>query len=146
MIISTNSKSLKRGITKCLSDDFVKHENKPGIRTVKADIFNHLHWLWLNNYTVILRDKHFRKAARICPMLEHRLVSITKQTESNSLRNSQLIWSGENSNVLPTILNLANSQDMSKVATIVFGDGGIPKLPNSRGFDELLIFHITDMD
>ena len=140
------SKSLKRGIVKCLSDDVVKHENKPGIKTVNADIFNHLHWLWLNNYTVILRDKHFKKAARICPMLEHRLFSITKQTESNSLRNSQLIWSGENSNVLPTILNLADSQDMSKVATIMFGDGTIPKLPNSRGFDELLIFHITNLD
>ena len=95
---------------------------------------------------MILRDKHFRKAARICPMLEHRLLSITKQTESNSLRNSQLIWSGEHSNVLPSILELTKSEKMSKIATIVFGDGSIPKLPNSRGFDELLIFHITDLD
>ena len=79
-------------------------------------------------------------------MLEHRLVLITKQTESNSLRNSQLIWSGEQSNVLPAIFNLAKSESISKVATIVFGDGTIPKLPNSRGLDELLIFHITDLD
>jgi len=140
------AKSLNRGTTKCLSDDFLKHEKKPGIKTVKADIFNHLHWLWLNNYTVILRDKHFRKAARICPMLEHRLVSITKQTESNSLKNSELIWSGAHSNVLSAIMNLAKSESMSKVATIVFGNGSIPKLPNSRGFDELLIFHIDDLD
>ena len=43
-------------------------------------------------------------------------------------------------------MNLAKSEKMSKIATIMFGDGTIPKLPNSRGFDELLIFHITDMD
>ena len=79
-------------------------------------------------------------------MLEHRLVSITKQTESNSLRNSQLIWSGEHSNVLSAIMKLAKSESMSKVATIVFGDGTIPKLTNQRDFDELLIFHITDFN
>ncbi|MEC8383850.1 MAG: hypothetical protein VXZ89_00435, partial [Candidatus Thermoplasmatota archaeon] len=90
--------------------------------------------------------KHFRKAARICPMLEHRLVLITKQTESNSLRNSQLIWSGEYSNVLPAIFNLAKSESMSKVATIVFGDGTLPKLSNPRVFDELLIFQLSDDD
>ena len=136
------SKSLKRDNIKCLSEDFVKHDGKPRIKTIYADIFNHLHWLWLNNYTIILRDKHVKKAARICPMLGHRLISITKQTNSNSLRNSKLRWTGDASNVVSSLMNLSRSEDLFKVATIIFGDGRIPSLPNNSGLDELLIFHL----
>ena len=125
-----------------MSEDFVKHDGKPRIKTIYADIFNHLHWLWLNNYTIILRDKHVKKAARICPMLGHRLISITKQTNSNSLRNSKLRWTGDASNVLSSLVNLAKSEDLFKVATIIFGDGRIPSLSNNSGLDELLIFHL----
>ena len=133
-------KSIKRGEQKYLDDLIKKYENKPGIKTVKADIFDHLHWLWLNNYTVILRDKHEKKARRICPMLGQKLISVS----SNQYLNSKIGWSGEESNAFKAIENKLQMIDCSRVATIIFGNGELPTKTNSSKFDELLVFHIDD--
>lgn len=130
------SRKMKRMNFEPLDYKITSHPRISKLSEVQDDIFDHLHWLWLSGYSVVLRDKHVKKARRICPMLGQKLISIS----SENYPNSKIIWSGKNSNVVEA-MDLAITQKKGvKIATMAFGDLNHRELLANLGFDEILIF------